>query len=383
MQQNTLASVILSPAPITVTISPMTTPFSTWLDCLSPFAHCLLYVTILESTTAYQAFHALPYFSANDTLIQLAILFWIYSTLCILFTRTTWCLTSAPNPFQTAAAQESPTILALEQCLLEAWELTLNLLYIEGFNYAISLLPSPILNVVLSSIILLLSESERSTFYTDHPLPTGLPWAYRAATTFSNSFLTINITGSSLTNRDDPIPGSSPQRVDSDTTLIPTVPSTLIIPSTPAIVPPSRLPSPRSPPISCTLHQQGTIIFTARLASTSTTSNICSTLGATPKWHPPPPINSVEPISIPALAPSSTGQDDWPHSPWIISPIITIPPGPSDSGTVCYNWYFLFDELSTFSWVHLILSWHMIILSQGTLSLYLFSHEISISPMLS
>ena len=41
------------------------------------------------------------------------------------------------------------------------------------------------------------------------------------------------------------------------------------------------------------------------------------------------------------------------------------------------------NGLSTFSRVHLILSRHMIILSQGTLSLYLFSHEISISLMLS
>ena len=48
----------------------------------------------------------------------------------------------------------------------------------------------------------------------------------------------------------------------------------------------------------------------------------------------------------------------------------------------CYDRYFSFNRLNTFSWIHLILSWHVIILSQGTLSLYLFSHEISISPML-
>ena len=41
------------------------------------------------------------------------------------------------------------------------------------------------------------------------------------------------------------------------------------------------------------------------------------------------------------------------------------------------------NGLSTFSWVHLILSQHVIILSQGTLSLYLFSLKISISLMLS
>ena len=49
----------------------------------------------------------------------------------------------------------------------------------------------------------------------------------------------------------------------------------------------------------------------------------------------------------------------------------------------CYDRYFFFNRLSTFSWIHLILSRHVIIISQGTLSLYLFSHEISISPMLS
>ena len=38
----------------------------------------------------------------------------------------------------------------------------------------------------------------------------------------------------------------------------------------------------------------------------------------------------------------------------------------------CYDWYFSFNGLSTFSWVHLILSWHMTILSQGTLSFIYF-----------
>ena len=98
----------------------MMTPFSTWLDHLFPFAHHLLHATILKSTIAYQALHTLPYFSTNNTLIQLAVLFQIYSTLHILFTRATWCLASAPDPFWTAAAQKSSTILTLEQCLLEA-----------------------------------------------------------------------------------------------------------------------------------------------------------------------------------------------------------------------------------------------------------------------
>ena len=39
---------------------------------------------------------------------------------------------------------------------------------------------------------------------------------------------------------------------------------------------------------------------------------------------------------------------------------------------LCYDRYFLFNKLSTFSWVHLILSQHMIILSQGTLSFIYF-----------
>ena len=69
---------------------------------------------------AYQALYALSYFSANDTLTQLAVLFWIYLTLCTFFTRATWCLASAPNPFQTTATRESPTILTPKQCLLEA-----------------------------------------------------------------------------------------------------------------------------------------------------------------------------------------------------------------------------------------------------------------------
>ena len=70
----------------------MMTSFSTQLDYLSPFIHHLLYATILESTMAYQALHTLPYFSTDNTLAQLVVLFWIYSTLHTLFTRATWCL---------------------------------------------------------------------------------------------------------------------------------------------------------------------------------------------------------------------------------------------------------------------------------------------------
>ena len=64
-QQNTLASVALSPGPIVTTIKLMVTPFSTQLDHLSLFSHHLLYATILKNTTAYQALHV---FSTNNTL---------------------------------------------------------------------------------------------------------------------------------------------------------------------------------------------------------------------------------------------------------------------------------------------------------------------------
>ena len=49
----------------------------------------------------------------------------------------------------------------------------------------------------------------------------------------------------------------------------------------------------------------------------------------------------------------------------------------------CYDWYFFFNRLSTFSLVHLILSWHMIILSQGMLSFIYFLMRSMISLMLS
>ena len=111
MLWNTHAFAALYPAPITIITRSMITTFSTWLDCLSSFAHHLLYATILKNTTAYQALHV---FSTNNTLTQLAVLFWIYSTLHILFTRATWCLADASNPFQTTAAWKSPTILALK-----------------------------------------------------------------------------------------------------------------------------------------------------------------------------------------------------------------------------------------------------------------------------
>ena len=122
MLWNTPAFTALPPAPLIVITRFMMTPFSTQLDHLSPFTCHLLYATILESTTVYQALHALCYFSTNDTLTQLMVLFQIYSTLCTLFTRATWCFTSAPNLFWTATVQESPTIL------------TLDLLYIEGLD---------------------------------------------------------------------------------------------------------------------------------------------------------------------------------------------------------------------------------------------------------
>ena len=158
-------------------------------------------------------------------------------------------------------------------------------------SVTISLLPFPIIDVVLSPIVLLLSESEWSSFYTDHPLPSGLSCAYRAAATFSNSSLTINVSQSSLADRDDPVTQSSSQGEDSNTTLISTVPSTPATPSTPTIIPPSRPPFSKSLCIpSHILQQRNAIIFAAGLASSSTTNNVCSALGATQSstLHLPP-----------------------------------------------------------------------------------------------
>ena len=146
------------------------------------------------------------------------------------------------------------TCYILKQCLLKAWELILDLLYVEGFNYTISLLLSPIISVVLSLVILSLSESKWSTFYTHRPLATGLSQAYWAATMFPNSFPAINVSQSLFADWDNTITRSSPQGEDSNTTLVPTVPSTPAVPFTPTIVPPSGPPSPRSPPITHTLH---------------------------------------------------------------------------------------------------------------------------------
>ena len=169
---------------------------------------------------------------------------------------------------------------------------------------------------------------------------TGLPQAYQAATTFSNSSLAVNISWSSLADKDNTVSRSSPQGEDSDTTLVPTIPFTPAVPSTSTVIPPSGPPSPRSPPISHTLHQQDAIIFTARLASTLTTSHVHSALGATPKWCPPPPTNSVECILIPTPASSITGMDDRSHSSRIIPPALIIPTGPSNSGSVILAWCF-------------------------------------------
>ena len=50
---------------------------------------------------------------------------------------------------------------------------------------------------------------------------------------------------------------------------------------------------------------------------------------------------------------------------------------------LCYNWYFLLNGLSTFSLVHLILSQHVIILSQSMLSFIYFLMRSTISLILS
>ena len=113
----------------------------------------------------------------------------------------------------------------------------------------------------------------------DNSLPSGLPWAYLAATMFFHSSLAINVSQSLLADRDNTVSRSSPQEEDFDATLVPTAPST------PAIIPPSGPPSPRSPPISYILCRCGAIIFTTRLASTPTTNHVHSILGTTPKWY--------------------------------------------------------------------------------------------------
>ena len=199
----------------------------------------------------------------------------------------------------------------------------------------------PIIDVVFSSIMLLLLESKWSTFYADHPLSTGLPWAYLAATTFSDNSLAVNVSQSSLTDGNDTVAQSSPQGENYDTTLSPTIPSIPAVPSTSAVIPPSGPPSSKSPYIpSCTLWWKNAVIFATGLASSPATNNVCSTLGVTPKWCPPSSTNLVEPILIPTPASSSKSMDDYLHPPWVISPTITIHTEPNDSGPIissqCY-----------------------------------------------
>ena len=67
-QQNTPASAALPSAPITMTIKPMMTPFSTWLDHLSPFAHCLLYATIAKAPQPTR--HSVPYSTSLLTILS-------------------------------------------------------------------------------------------------------------------------------------------------------------------------------------------------------------------------------------------------------------------------------------------------------------------------
>ena len=221
-------------------------------------------------------------------------------------------------PSRPLAAQESPTILTLEQCFLKAQELTLDLLYVKRLNFAIFLLPFLIIDVVLSSVIVLLLKIKRLTFYADHPLSTGLSRAQRVTTTFhsSTSFLVINDSRSSLADRDDLSAQNSPQGENSDTTIVLTVLSTSDIPHTPAIIPPSGPPSPKFPQVlSHTLQRQNVVVFTTRLTSSPTTSNIRSTLGATPKWHPSPSTNPMEPLPITAPTPLPTSVNDCSHLP--------------------------------------------------------------------
>ena len=71
------------------------------------------------------------------------------------------------------------------------------------------------------------------------------------------------------------------------------------------------------------------------------------------------------------------------HTRQILQNLSTFMSGPIKTFRHCYNWYFLLNGLSTFSLVHLILLQHVIILSQGTLSLIYFLMKSMISPMLS
>ena len=61
-------------------------------------------------------------------------------------------------------------------------------------------------------------------------------------------------------------------------------------------------------------------------------------------FHLPHSTNSVEPILIPALASSTSGMNDHPHSPQVIPLAITIPTGSSDLGPIISAWCFMFQS---------------------------------------
>ena len=179
----------------------------------------------------------------------------------------------------------------------------------------------------------------------DNPLPTGLSWVQQAATIFHSflNSLVVNVSWSLLADKDNLGSQSSPQEEDSNATLVSTIPSTPDISCTPTIVPPNGLSFPKSPCISFyIIWWRNAIIFTAGLASSPITSNVCSILGATPRQCPPTSNNSVEPLLVPTLTPSFTSMDDHSHPLQIISPSITILPGPSNLGPDVPAWCYTY-----------------------------------------
>src|SRR5258707_3792690 len=145
-------------------------PLSIRLSHLPALGRRLLYASILENANALRALERLPFYSSSDTLTQLTRLFGVYSALRSLLTRATWCSAGPAlfkhNPHQIAAAT------ALEQVVIEARELLLDLFYIEGLDFCLALLPTTLINIHLNPVIASLSEEERIFFFasiTSHP----------------------------------------------------------------------------------------------------------------------------------------------------------------------------------------------------------------------
>ena len=122
-----------------------------------------------------------------------------------------------------------------------------------------------------------------------------------------------------------------------------------------------------------------------RVAGTGSSYNPMHPSSHSPFWPPPTSSSGLHSQSV-------TPSGDFTQMQYFDSPAPPAPslpsspdssPHDSPHSSICYDRYFFSTDLALFLEVHLILSRHMIILSQGTLSFYLFSHEISISLMLS